>query len=500
MRVFRRLMLNSGVDLDSIPNSQKMYYTATEVVVPKKDSIEGIIANVYDLSTGNGTIVTNKDITTIGERAFEDNTSLTSIKLPPTIKQVKLLAFANTSNLKDIYLASGGIEFQNSAFFNTGIERVIVDDSNYNSVVDLIASNTCAGVNASPFYSKSATLWSDFGNQITGGPIIRNIGDYTFAGVSGISSIMLFPTDEVRHIGKGAFYASPSNFYLGLNSKGTTIGDGAFSGSNLYATSTFEVIQSLGQESFAYCKQLKNAPVKISVEVIPLSAFESSDILNVTIYSSVKTIQPYAFLDCNIDVMSINGDNIDSAGAFQNCVINNLILNATFADRGSVSGLSDAVIYNLSIQSHITTIQEYLFSGCKFKMDTLELPSTIKSIGDKSFYASTFNRLVIPDTTTTIGKYAFSYSKGKYIKIGKEVVSFGNLAFATCQIETYDFSDYESVPTLSSHLIFNPSNDFSDKIVVPDLLYDEWISATNWSYLYNRIIKKSDWDASQTTE
>jgi hypothetical protein len=40
----------------------------------------------------------------------------------------------------------------------------------------------------------------------------------------------------------------------------------------------------------------------------------------------------------------------------------------------------------------------------------------------------------------------------------------------------------------------------SCKIVVPDILYDQWVTKTNWSVFADRIIKKSDWDAQQTTE
>jgi hypothetical protein len=61
----------------------------------------------------------------------------------------------------------------------------------------------------------------------------------------------------------------------------------------------------------------------------------------------------------------------------------------------------------------------------------------------------------------------------------------------------YDFSQATAVPTLASTNAFNsiPSD---CKIIVPDTLYDEWVAATNWSTYASYIIKKSDWDASQS--
>lgn len=61
----------------------------------------------------------------------------------------------------------------------------------------------------------------------------------------------------------------------------------------------------------------------------------------------------------------------------------------------------------------------------------------------------------------------------------------------------YDFSQYSAVPSLAntSAFISIPSD---CKIIVPDALYDEWKAATNWSTYASKIIKKSDWDASQS--
>jgi hypothetical protein len=48
---------------------------------------------------------------------------------------------------------------------------------------------------------------------------------------------------------------------------------------------------------------------------------------------------------------------------------------------------------------------------------------------------------------------------------------------------TVDFSQNTQVPTLSSTNAF----DSTAVILVPESLYDEWISATNWSSLSSQI-------------
>ena len=66
MRVFRRIMLGGGLDIDSLPETQKLYYTATTKVEPRKGSLGStIISNKWDPITNEGVIVCNVDITTI---------------------------------------------------------------------------------------------------------------------------------------------------------------------------------------------------------------------------------------------------------------------------------------------------------------------------------------------------------------------------------------------------------------------------------------------------
>jgi hypothetical protein len=76
------------------------------------------------------------------------------------------------------------------------------------------------------------------------------------------------------------------------------------------------------------------------------------------------------------------------------------------------------------------------------------------------------------------------------------VKSIGNNAFNSCSgIAFFDFRTHTSVPTLSSYNAF--SNLATDcKIVVPDELYDSWISATNWSNtnVAKYIVKASEFN------
>ena len=104
----------------------------------------------------------------------------------------------------------------------------------------------------------------------------------------------------------------------------------------------------------------------------------------------------------------------------------------------------------------------------------VEIGTGVTNIRNDAFYSCySLASVVIPNSVTSIGSEAFSSCYG--------------MAF-------YDFSNHTSIPTLSNTNAFK--NIPSDcKIIVPDNLYDTWITATNWSKYASYIIKKSDWDA-----
>jgi hypothetical protein len=68
------------------------------------------------------------------------------------------------------------------------------------------------------------------------------------------------------------------------------------------------------------------------------------------------------------------------------------------------------------------------------------------------------------------------------------VSNIGTSFLTNCKSLAYiDFTNYTSVPTLVNKGYIAGIN--SDcKILVPASLYDEWIAATNWSAVADRIV------------
>ena len=110
-----------------------------------------------------------------------------------------------------------------------------------------------------------------------------------------------------------------------------------------------------------------------------------------------------------------------------------------------------------------------------------------KVMGDTGVVQQTLLRVSIPNSVTTIRANAFNGCKTlQSISIPNSVTSIGDNAFANCSASEYDFSQSSQVPTLGASAFYGIFS--STKILVPSVLYDTWVAATNWTTYANYIV------------
>ena len=151
--------------------------------------------------------------------------------------------------------------------------------------------------------------------------------------------------------------------------------------------------------------------------------------------------------------------------------------------------------YNADLEgintSNIVTFGKQVFFGCT-KLTEIDM-SSAKTIGYESFQDCTsLERVTMGNSLSGIMGYAFKNCK----KLGDIVF------YSAPRIETQSFENCtmahlvficNSVPTLTNTSAFRNTN---CQFIVPDALYDEWVSATNWSTYADRIIKSSEYTES----
>ena len=117
---------------DAAKQNTKIYYTATESIMPNKLDVFGakVISNMYDSMTGEGIITFDSQVLTIGDEAFANCTNLTSITLPNSILEIGNSAFLECTNLNSINIPNGVISIGDYAFYHCAVlTDVLIPDS-----------------------------------------------------------------------------------------------------------------------------------------------------------------------------------------------------------------------------------------------------------------------------------------------------------------------------------------------------------------------------------
>lgn len=120
------------------------------------------------------------------------------------------------------------------------------------------------------------------------------------------------------------------------------------------------------------------------------------------------------------------------------------------------------------------------------------IPDTVTSLGDRAFYeCRNLKKLRLSPNITSIGESCmYQCYNLRELELPTGLTSIGNNAFIPCGISTFDFSKSTTIPTVGTSTF--STTDTNLKIIVPDELYDTWITTSNWSTFVNYIVKASE--------
>ena len=160
----------------------------TSVTIP--DSVITIGSGAFFGNTSLTSVTIGNSVTTIGDYAFTDNTSLTSITIPDSVLTIGYGAFQNNILLTSVTIGSSVTSIGDAAFNdNTSLTSVTIP----NSVISI-------GIAA--FQSNTSLTSVTIGNSVT------SIGDYAFYDNTLLTSVTI--PDSVTSIGDDAFGDIPA--------------------------------------------------------------------------------------------------------------------------------------------------------------------------------------------------------------------------------------------------------------------------------------------------
>ncbi|HEY3420914.1 MAG TPA: leucine-rich repeat protein [Methanomassiliicoccales archaeon] len=337
-----------------------------------------------------------KPVREIGESAFSDNTRITSVVVPDSVRLIDDYAFAYSTAITSVTIGGSVSVIGNWTFFNC-------------------LSLTTASIPSSVSY----------------------IGGYAFAGCNAMTSINVSPSNPAYASMDGIMYDKANTTLIQCPS------------GKAGAVTIPDNVTSIGEYAFYSCGSVTSVTIPNSVISIDFEAFYYCTALtSVTIPANVTSLAYGVFYSCSsmtsFDVNASNPSFSSVDGVLYNKAATTLIQypigrEGTFTIPNGVTTIGSTAFYNcmnltsVTIPNGVTKIDSYAFQNCQ-GLASVTIPNSVTVIAYQSFYGcDALTSVTIPDSVVTIGGYVFAYCDSLTgVTIPASVISVGDMAFGYC--------------------------------------------------------------------
>ncbi len=328
-------------------------------------------------------------VTSIGDKAFYDK-SITSVKIPDTVRDIGKFAFANNSALEEITLPESIESLGDGAFAGTGIKKLVIPDA-----TGSIGSALTYGCRAL--------------EEVSIGKGVSSIGKGAFYGCEILKTVSISKDNASYRVRDGVLYTSDEKTLITALvpekeirvPKGTTtiadyafewddhvesvtflgqvkvIGEGAFfECANLKKVKCGDSLKEIETNAFYGCSKLEKAELGEGLAKIGASAFQGcTSLKSISLPASIEEISGNVFAYCsNLKDIKIGKGSTYTASN-----------GAIYKNKGKYLLLCPAAGGYITIPKTVKTIGEWAFQGNK-KITGVSIPKSVKKVLSGAFF------------------------------------------------------------------------------------------------------------------
>lgn len=393
---------------------------------------------------------------------YDTDKSITSVLIEPGATSIGDYAFCSySSELKDVSIPDTIVNIGDYAFSkNTALTEASIPSS-----VETIGNYV---------FSECTSL-----TEVTIEKGVTEIGNYAFLDCSSLAMITL--PDSIIRIGNYAFENCTNLVNFTIPDSVTSLGSDICSNSG-YSNNSANWDEMGALYNGKYLLDSKNVAydgkIVIKEGTVCIAKYGCSAwyLDSIEIPSSVRYICDYAFSGCAGVYADENNPYFTNSGLgllnkdmteylyynFRNVTMEaGIPASVTKIRKGAFSGTA---ITGISVLGNLEIIEDNAFSNCKY-LESINLPDSLKEIGNSAFAYCEKLDLTLPNNITSIGESAFDCCRGiksitipgtvteissnafnycsnlSDITISEGVKTIGNGAFEGCPIKTIDLPD-----------------------------------------------------------
>ena len=370
----------------------------TEVVLPELVNGKGYYVSNISFNQDIISVVVPNTVIGIDQNTFKSLKSVQKIEIHAKIQKLYNGMFSELRELKEVFIPNTVKTIESGAFYNcVKLENVIFEENSSLASIYSAAFTECSSL-----------------KEITLPDSVKKLDQYCFANC-GLTKFTTPANLEV--IDTRVFDRCMNLEEVVIGSSVITINASAFSN-----------LTKLNKITFAENSKL---------QYIGMNAFSDTGIVNITIPSSVTTIDQYPFYGCKkLEILSFE-DGIEITSLYN--ILNN----------------SNVKVKEIKIPKNVVELESNLFSGLyNLEAVVFESGSKLEKISSSAFQNTKLNNIILPKELKYIGDYAFANCKNLVsvdFEEGSSLETIDSSAFSYCDKLT-SVSLPDSITTMNNNV------------------------------------------------